>query len=627
MLLLLVVLAPSVCLLWFMNQAVQNERLAVRQERLEACRGHLALAAERLDAYWQNTTRLLDAQAAALTPPALFAQLVRSNHCDSAICFESSNRILYPNPLPHPKLQPPPAALQQGQVLESTDPAAAAREYAQVAAHQTNTDLAAGAFQAEARCLVRSGQKEAALAVILGPLAESRFHNARDLQGRLLVPNVQLMALELLKDTNPARAKQTLQALSARLNNYDDPELSSAQRLFLFRELATLFPQEADSRMLKAEDLAARYLDAAPAVSLASGVRPTPLPGVLALSFSSGRVLALYETPKLLAQMRQAVAGEGFLPEVNLAVIPPGDDSQKAFLSLPAGDSLPGWRVAFFLKDSGGFDTTANHRITFYLWLGAMVVAVVVIMGFLALGLVRRQLTLTRLRNDLVANVTHELKTPLASMRLLVDTLLDSDKLDEKTAREYLQLVARENARLSRLIDNFLAFSRMERNKRTFDFEDVPAEKVVIEASAAVRERFEAPGCSFTLHIPEHLPSVTADTDALVTALVNLLDNAYKYSGDQKRITLSALAENGRVSFSVEDNGIGIAPRETKRIFKRFYQVDQRVSRGGGGCGLGLSIVKFIISAHHGEMRVESHPGQGSKFTIILPAAQGAPAP
>jgi signal transduction histidine kinase len=232
---------------------------------------------------------------------------------------------------------------------------------------------------------------------------------------------------------------------------------------------------------------------------------------------------------------------------------------------------------------------------------------------------------LTQLRNDLVANVTHELKTPLSSMRLLVDTLLNSQPLHEQTAREYLQLIAQENLRLSRLIDNFLTFSRMERNKYAFGFKEVPATAIVEGAITAVRERFNAPGCQFETHIAPDLPSVVADADALVTAMVNLLDNAYKYSGEEKRITLSATAENGSVCFAVKDNGIGLSPRDTKRIFKRFFQVDQRLSRSGGGCGLGLSIVKFIVTAHHGSVRVESQPGRGSTFTITLPRAEAHP--
>ncbi len=234
-------------------------------------------------------------------------------------------------------------------------------------------------------------------------------------------------------------------------------------------------------------------------------------------------------------------------------------------------------------------------------------------------------MALTQLRNDLVANVTHELKTPLSSMRLLVDTLLNSQPLNEQTAREYLQLIAQENLRLSRLIDNFLTFSRMERNKYAFGFKEVPAADIVEGAVAAVRERFNVPGCHFQTEANGDLPPVLADADAMVTAVVNLLDNAYKYSGDEKQITLRAAALNGSVLFSVQDNGIGLSPRDTRRIFKRFFQVDQRLSRSRGGCGLGLSIVKFIVTAHHGNVRVESQPGRGSTFTISLPGAATRP--
>jgi len=205
-----------------------------------------------------------------------------------------------------------------------------------------------------------------------------------------------------------------------------------------------------------------------------------------------------------------------------------------------------------------------------------------------------------------------------------VDTLLNSEKLNERTALEYLQLIARENGRLSRLIDNFLTFSRMERNKHVFEFSEVSVARVVDGAVAAVGERFNAPGCRFEVRVAEGLPPVVADSDALVTALLNLLDNAYKYSGDEKHILLSARARSGSVCLEVQDNGIGLSPREVKKVFKRFYQVDQSLSRETGGCGLGLSLVQYIVAAHKGDVRVESEPGKGSTFTIVLPAASGS---
>ena len=253
-------------------------------------------------------------------------------------------------------------------------------------------------------------------------------------------------------------------------------------------------------------------------------------------------------------------------------------------------------------------------------WTGVLVMAAIGVLTLLAIRVLRRQTALARLKNDLAATVSHELKTPLSSMRVLVDTLLESDRIQEQTAREYLQLIAQENERLSRLIQNFLTFSRMERRKYTFQFGPVSSEQIIDAAVGAVRERFGAPGCRFEMQVESDLPQIMADTEALSTALINLLDNAHKYSEEIKHITLRAHAENRNVIFSVQDNGIGIAPRDVRKIFRPFHQADQRLSRKGSGCGLGLSIVQFIVSAHHGSVAVKSEPGRGSTFTISVPA-------
>ena len=245
----------------------------------------------------------------------------------------------------------------------------------------------------------------------------------------------------------------------------------------------------------------------------------------------------------------------------------------------------------------------------------------IIIVTILLARVVERQLRLTRLKNDLLATVSHELKTPLASMRLLVDTLLETGIDNSQRVREYLQLIAKENVRLSRLVDNFLTFSRMEQNRQSFERKQVPAGTVVEAAAASVADRFRASGCRFEVQITPDLPALIADHDALVTVLLNLLDNAYKYSNEERHIVLRSYRENGHVCFAVRDNGIGLSNRVAGKIFDRFYQVDQSLSRPGSGCGLGLSIVKFIVSAHGGSVDVDSRPGEGSTFTVRLPVA------
>jgi signal transduction histidine kinase len=229
-----------------------------------------------------------------------------------------------------------------------------------------------------------------------------------------------------------------------------------------------------------------------------------------------------------------------------------------------------------------------------------------------------------RMKNDFVATVTHELKTPLASTRLLVDTLLEGRCRDETQQREYLELIARENKRLSRLIDNFLTFSRMERNKRTFNFGDVAPAEIVEAATDAVHENYERSGCNLAVEVADGLPPIVADKDAMVTVLLNLLDNACKYSEGDKHIELRIFEKEHAVCFQVKDNGIGMAKRELSKIFDRFYQVDQSLTRKVGGAGLGLSIVSFVVDAHGGTIDIQSELGKGSIFTVKIPLNGGS---
>lgn len=572
LLLLLAVLVPSACLVWFMSQAARNERMALRQQLMETCRDNLALARTRLDAYWSNVECSFETSTLTLPAPALFANAVLADLADAVIIFDSSGKLTYPT-----------TGFAPGDNRGFSTP--------------TNETAAARELQAEARLLLQQGQKDAALAVLTNALLSARLAQTADEQGRLIVPSAEIMALELGAD-----ARLLADRLHRELLDYNSP-MPAPQRRFLMRRVQQLSPRQPPFPTLAAEDLAAAYLEE----------KPT---NVWRISAGHGRVLLLFRAEGLRQRLRSALGQD-------VVLLPPGKETGSYLVADAAGTNLPGWHLALALNDRR-LDAAAKAQVASYIWVGVLVLAAVAVLALIAVRLIRRQVWAAQLRNDLVANVTHELKTPLSAMRLLVDTLLNAPSLHEPTAREYLQLIATENRRLSRLIDNFLAFSRMERNKHAFDFAATAPNKIVDSAAAAVHERFQPPDCLFQAQVAPNLPAITADADALVTALLNLLDNAYKYSGDLKEITLRAEARHGNVTFAVSDNGIGLAPRETKRIFKRFYQVDQRLARTGGGCGLGLSIVRFIVRAHRGTVWVESEPGRGSTFIISIPANQEA---
>jgi signal transduction histidine kinase len=293
---------------------------------------------------------------------------------------------------------------------------------------------------------------------------------------------------------------------------------------------------------------------------------------------------------------------------------------EEAFMRAPLGKFFPGWNVEVHFHDVDIFERTANRQKVIYVWAGLMAIAVMMAAGLLTAQAVGKQIKINKLKNDFIATVSHELKTPLASMRVLVDTLLEGSYRDQQQVTDYLQLISKENERLSGLIDNFLTFSRMERNKQAFVMARTIPAAIVGAAAEAVKTKFAAGRCAFEVNTGGNLPEVMADRDAMVTVLVNLLDNAYKYSYDDKRIELSAFAEDGSVCFRVSDNGQGMSRRALKKIFARFYQVDRSLSRRAEGCGLGLSIAKFIVDAHKGTISVDSKPGHGSVFTVRLSA-------
>ena len=623
--LLLVVLVPSASLFWFMNRAVHNERLAVRQKLVDAYRGHLSLAQEKLESFWRKTAIDLESEAKNMSAPELFAKQIRECIADAVVCYSESGTPLYPDT---PSFQPSrqiESSWVRAQELERDHVEAAASAYAQLAEQESRPDLAAQAFQAQARCLILAGNKQKALTVLIGPLAQDRFRTAKDSQGRLLALNAELMSLELLKESAPDLAQATRERLTSQLMDYANTALTALQRRFLMRQIQQWYPNQSFAPSLAEEELAARYVETAVAQSRKAVLSTTPLPDVWQFGSQNSQVLQLHLLKKLILRMQKVIESPVLPTDVRIDLFAPGKSVDGSLLSIAAGPNMPGWHLSLSLQDRTVFEAATRQRITWDVWIGILVVAAVSILATVALRMVRRQSALTQLKNDLVANVTHELKTPLSSMRLLVDTLLNSERLNEQTAREYLQLIAKENERLSRLIDNFLTFSRIERNKYTFAFQIIPAGRIAKIAAESVRERFHSPTCQFETSLPADLPLVTADEDAMVTALLNLLENAYKYSGENKRIELSAGMRDGNVFFAVKDNGIGLSSRDTKQIFKRFYQVDQRLSRSSSGCGLGLSIVNFIVTAHKGAIQVQSSPGSGSVFSITLPAAASIP--
>ncbi|MGH9842599.1 MAG: sensor histidine kinase [Blastocatellia bacterium] len=246
---------------------------------------------------------------------------------------------------------------------------------------------------------------------------------------------------------------------------------------------------------------------------------------------------------------------------------------------------------------------------------------------FLMLRATAREMKLAETKSAFVSNVSHELKTPLTLIGLLAETgELGRIKNPEK-AREYFRLINHESRRLTQLINNILDFSRIEAGRRAYQFAPADAGEVVGEVMQSYTYALNEAGFVVRRECERDLPLALLDRDAIEQATLNLLNNAVKYSADEKRIEVRVSARGAQVAIEVADCGIGIPRDEQEKIFEQFYRVDTGLVHDTKGSGLGLAIVKHIVEAHHGRIEVESAPGQGSRFTILLPAYQAEAAP
>ncbi len=233
-----------------------------------------------------------------------------------------------------------------------------------------------------------------------------------------------------------------------------------------------------------------------------------------------------------------------------------------------------------------------------------------------------REAYVSRLQTDFVNKVSHDLRTPLTSIRMFVETLQLGRIADPAQEKEALEIISAETQRLSVLIARLLDWARMESGKRSYDFRRQPLGPIVDDALRAVEPQRIQTGAVVRRDLPEGLPQVYADRDALADSLVDLLQNAFKYTGDDKRISISAEGSGNAVAIVVADNGPGIPGSDQKRIFDKFYRGKDPLERTIEGSGLGLSMVKHVVQAHGGRVGVKSELGKGAAFTVLLPASE-----
>ncbi|HEY6169116.1 MAG TPA: HAMP domain-containing sensor histidine kinase [Verrucomicrobiae bacterium] len=302
---------------------------------------------------------------------------------------------------------------------------------------------------------------------------------------------------------------------------------------------------------------------------------------------------------------------------------------KRPFVATEVGEALPHWELTVYLRNPDALGHAARTaRLTLALLVGVLMVAIAV-GSWLIVGDVRRQLALARQKTDFVSNVSHELKTPLTSIRMFAELLAEGRAGPEKQ-RNYLGIITAEAARLTRLINNVLDFARLDRGEKRFELQPCDLTAVVGETLDSFRPHLESAGFTLDYAPPAASLAVRVDRDAVAQVLVNLLSNAEKYSNGSREISVSLRTRNGAgapagvAELSVLDRGPGVPRGCEERIFEQFFRVHDSLAGGVQGSGLGLTLARQIARAHGGDVVYAPREGGGSCFALRLPLAEDA---
>jgi signal transduction histidine kinase len=283
------------------------------------------------------------------------------------------------------------------------------------------------------------------------------------------------------------------------------------------------------------------------------------------------------------------------------------------------GSNFPGLKISFAEQDATALAKQWSPERTFYLVALLLVLSITLFAAYLLWRDVRREVRLAEMRSQFVSSVSHELKTPLTAIRVFAETLGMGRTADARTRSEYLETIISETERLTRLLNNVLDFSKIEQGKKTYRLEPTSLADVVQAAVRTMQYPLAQQGFQLRVVVEDNLPAVRADADAIEQAVLNLLTNAMKYSGDAREIDLRLFSKDGCAVIQVGDRGVGIPREDQTRIFEKFYRAPTHENLRVPGTGLGLTLVEHVAKAHGGRVEVESEPGKGSTFSLHLP--------
>jgi len=337
----------------------------------------------------------------------------------------------------------------------------------------------------------------------------------------------------------------------------------------------------------------------------------------------------IYNLPRFLNQLTQTIIPiekqkldfhwQIFKEGRELLSQSPDNSSEDIRITAVFPSYMPSWSLVLY-KESPGIITTffsASQGIFMYIFL--LIVIGLVLGLFFTLQIINKELLLSKMKSDFISTVSHEFKSPLTSIRQMSEMLFNDRIKTKNRKKEYYSVMLEQSERLSHLIDNILDFSKIEEGKKAFRFEKTNLTELIDRVKSVFQKSVANEGFSVFSSVPEILPEPVIDKEAIQQVLYNLLDNAYKYSGNSKNIEIIVESTGDSVKISVKDFGIGIRREDQHKIFDRFFRGGNELTRSVKGSGIGLTIVKKIIEAHRGTITLDSTPGKGSTFQVTLP--------
>lgn len=306
-------------------------------------------------------------------------------------------------------------------------------------------------------------------------------------------------------------------------------------------------------------------------------------------------------------------------PDIEAKIRPTSQNPEDQEMLTNLGPELPYNELVIAMKDPEGLASRKSNLRIIRITIILLAIGMTGLGIFLSTRLIAREMETARTKADFAANVSHELRSPITQIRLKGESLLLDLCFDEEDKQRHYQAIVRESERLSRLVDNVLDFSAIERGAKRYIFRPEDVRMLLDTTLAAIEGSFEGAEAEIHIDIPDDLPVVWVDREAISQVIVNLVSNAVKYGGDEKWVSLSAQHTNSGVTISVTDRGIGIDEKELPHVFDNFYRSTDAKVRKQKGTGIGLTIVRYIVEAHGGTISVTSSLGEGTTFTLQLP--------